>query len=108
MKWVSSTSKHPSGQVEWDPGGERPHVCDLLLEPGRPDFWGSQGEDIEQLGEPALHLPVPRACARLCDPTQRAAAYLTPTLRQIKVYSSWPSPSLCVFGPKEGGGWASI
>ena len=42
-------------------------------EPASQDIWGRQGEDIQQLGEPTLHLPVPSTCAWLCDSTQRAA-----------------------------------
>lgn len=73
MKWVPATPKRPSEQAEWGPRGELPRACDSLSEPAHPDLWGSQGEDIKQLGEPTLYLPIPRASARLCDPTQGAA-----------------------------------
>lgn len=81
-----------------------------LPEPARPSFRCRQGEDIEQLGEPALHLPVPSARARLCDAAATAlesGPIGAPTRREIKVYSSQPSPSLTVFlAPKSEGGLA--
>ncbi|KAL4680647.1 hypothetical protein H8959_022588 [Pygathrix nigripes] len=59
----------------------------LLSFPGRlkpskptgPGFRYGQGEDLKQLGEPSLHLPVPRASAWLCGPARRASLTRTPT-----------------------------
>lgn len=81
-----------------------------LPEPACPSFWCRQGEDLKQLGEPTLHLPVPSARARLRDPTSTAlesSLLRAPTQREIKVYSSQPSPSRNVFlAPKSEGGLA--
>lgn len=63
-------------------------------EPAAQGLCCSQSEDLQQLGEPPLHLPVPCACARLRYPSQRLASR-TPVL-ESKVSPLVPAKTECL------------